>query len=165
MALIDTVTAHKNAIFISLGASALLLVAVGAFTSVKKVSPMSWGWYGNVNQTDGLALGGYDPVAYRAGGPTAGSAEHFADWDGATWRFVSAENKAAFTAEPEKFAPQFGGFCAFAASKGFTANTNPGVFAIDDDKLYVFDSADVRKDWLANVQDNRALSERSWATR
>jgi len=66
---------------------------------------------------DGLAIRGHDPVAYfTEGRPVRGSAEHVAEWNGATWQFASAQNRDAFLADPEAYAPQFGGFCAWAVA-------------------------------------------------
>ena len=67
----------------------------------------------------GPALQGFDPVAYfTEGAPKEGSARYTHEWNGAIWRFVSAENRDRFQAEPERFAPQYGGYCAFAMSGG-----------------------------------------------
>ena len=62
-----------------------------------------------------LALDGHDPVAYfKTGKPAKGLAQHAASWNGATWHFASADNKAAFEASPQTYAPQYGGYCAWA---------------------------------------------------
>ena len=66
----------------------------------------------------GPALGGYDAVSYfDAGGPQKGKESNATDWKGAKWYFATAENLAAFKAAPEKYAPQYGGYCAFADRK------------------------------------------------
>jgi YHS domain-containing protein len=79
-------------------------------------------WYRN----DEYAADGADVVAYfglEAGeNGVSGSDEYVTEWDGAKWRFASAENKAAFEADPEKYAPQFGGYCSYAVSQGYTAH-------------------------------------------
>ena len=77
-------------------------------------------------QTDGIAINGYDPVGYFTdGAPVKGSADHALMHNGATWHFASADNMAAFQADPEKYGAKFGGYCAFAASKGYLAPTVP----------------------------------------
>jgi len=65
-------------------------------------------------------------------------------------------------ANPEKFAPQFGGYCAFAVSKGFTATPNPENFEIIDDKLYLFAAPDVKESWMEDQQENLHLSYENW---
>ena len=71
----------------------------------------------------GVAVGGYDPVAYfTKGKPTKGSKAFSTKWDGVTWRFANTQNMEKFLKNPKKYAPQFGGYCSFAVSKGFTAN-------------------------------------------
>ena len=71
--------------------------------------------------TDGMAIRGYDPVAYfTMSKPVKGDASHSSDYNGATWAFSSAENKALFDADPAKYAPKYGGYCAYAVSKGAT---------------------------------------------
>ena len=129
----------------------LLVLGIGTFSKVKKVSPIGWGWYGTVNATDGIALGGYDAVSYQSGTPTQGAEANTFTYQGATWRFANADNKAAFEADPAKYPPQFGGFCGFAASKGFTAHTDPTVFELKDGKLYVFADADMRTNWFGDA--------------
>lgn len=105
-----------------------------------------------------LALGGYDPVAYFSNGkPTPGSADVSADWDNATWRFSSEANKQAFLANPEKYAPQYGGFCAYAVSQGYTASADPQAWSIVDDKLYVNFNKAVRGLW--NLRRSHYIKE------
>ena len=84
---------------------------------------------------DGLAIRGIDPVAYfTEGAPVPGDPAHALDWNGATWRFASAENRARFDAAPERHAPRYGGFCAWAvAVKGELYSTQPENFTIFED--------------------------------
>lgn len=164
MRFIDTLNAHRG-LSITAGIILLLLIAIITFSRVKKVAPVSWGWFGAVNTTAGLALAGSDPLTYHAGQPQAGDATHTSTWNGAEWRFVSAANKAAFDADPARYAPRFGGFCAFAVSKGFTAGADGSVWHVEGDALYVFDSDSVKTDWLAKLAENRTASETNWAKR
>ena len=88
--------------------------------------------------SEDAVVGGYDVVAYHtAGAPTKGSAEHAVNYQGATWHFSSAENKAMFEAEPAKFAPAYGGWCSAGASKGKKVPTKPEFWAIVDGQLYL----------------------------
>ncbi len=85
-----------------------------------------------LNVKDGVAVKGYDPVAYfNDGKPVKGSPEHTFEWQGATWQFVSEEHRSAFMREPTKYAPQYGGYCAFAVSQGsIVDNLNASVLAL-----------------------------------
>ncbi len=87
---------------------------------------------------DGYAIGGTDPVAYfTQNKPVEGSAEFTAEYDGVTWKFSSAENRDKFVAEPAKFAPQYGGWCAVGTSFGSKLETKPELWDIIDGKLYL----------------------------
>ena len=110
-----------------------------------------------------LALSGYDPVAYfTVGKPTLGSANLEADWDGATWRFASEENKLAFLENPEKYAPQYGGYCAYAVSQGSTAAGSPNAWSIVDDKLYVNINQAVRGLWNLRRTHHINQANQNW---
>jgi YHS domain-containing protein len=86
-----------------------------------------------------LALSGYDPVSYFTDGhPEKGSAEYQASYDDATYWFKSAEHRATFVADPDRYAPQFAGYCAVTLSRGAKYEADPEAWAIADGKLYVF---------------------------
>ena len=141
----------KNKIIAIVGA---LVLVVGTFATVKKVSPLSWGMWGDYNTASGLALKGYDPVAYlQDAEATPGNNEFTYTWGDANWQFTSAENMTLFEQDPEAYAPQFGGFCSFAASKGFTADISPDAWHVLDGKLYVFADENVQADWVAGIDD------------
>jgi YHS domain-containing protein len=107
----------------------------------------------------GVAIEGTDPVAYfTEGRPVAGSKAHSLEYLGATWRFASAEHKAAFEADPEKYAPQYGGYCAWAVSQGYTAGIDPDAWSIVEGKLYLNYDERVMKTWL---EDRDALIEQA----
>ena len=75
---------------------------------------------------DGVAIRGYDPVAYFSDGkPVPGSDAYTADWNGARWKFASAAHRDLFKADPVKYAPQYGGYCAYGTAKGHLAPTQP----------------------------------------
>jgi YHS domain-containing protein len=104
---------------------------------------------------DHLALSGYDAVAYfKDGKPVAGKPEFSYKWMDATWHFSSAENREAFKAEPEKYAPQYGGYCAFGTSQGHLVPGDPQAWKVVDDKLYLNYNKDVQKFWLQDVPGN-----------
>ncbi|MDN5204474.1 YHS domain-containing (seleno)protein [Fulvivirgaceae bacterium BMA10] len=144
----------KKMLTIIAGVFAVLIVGIIVFAKVKKVYPLSLGFHSSVNTSSKVAIQGYDPVAYHQSGSAEKGSEQFAyEWKGANWQFASAENLNLFKTDPEKFAPQFGGYCAFAVSKGFTANTNPGVWQIENGKLYLFDSEDMKKNWMKSLSE------------
>ncbi|MEN8834194.1 MAG: YHS domain-containing (seleno)protein [Pacificibacter sp.] len=114
---------------------------------------------------DGVAIRGADPVAYFAQNAfVQGDASHALEWGGATWHFASAENKATFMADPKTYAPQFGGYCAYAASKGALADGDPEAWTIHNGKLYLNFSKNVRTIWLEDRDANIALAEANWPT-
>jgi hypothetical protein len=102
-----------------------------------------------------LALSGYDAVSYfKDGKPVAGKPEFSYKWMDATWRFSSAENRDAFKAEPEKYAPQYGGYCAFGTSQGHLVPGDPQAWKVVDDRLYLNYNKDVQKFWLQDIPGN-----------
>ncbi len=114
-------------------------------------------------QTDGVAINGIDPVAYFTdGAPVTGSADHAVMYKGAEWRFASAANKAAFEGDPEKYGAKFGGYCAFAASRGYLAPTIPEAWTVYEDRLYLNASLRARELWLQDIPGNIAAGEANW---
>jgi hypothetical protein len=110
------------------------------------------------------SLGGHDPVAYfTAGRPVPGDAGLTTQWQGATFRFADAANRAAFIADPARYAPQFGGWCAWAASQSRLAKPDPTIWRIVDGKLYVNCSKAAEEKWLADVPGNVAKAAAFWA--
>jgi len=117
-----------------------------------------------VNADDqGHAIRGYDAVAYfDEGAPREGSAEFSHEWMGATWLFASAEHRDAFAADPEAYAPQFGGYCAYAVAKGNPAQADPRVWAIVDGKLYLNLGEAVQAKWEADRSALIASARNNW---
>jgi len=112
---------------------------------------------------DGLAIEGYDPVAYFTDSSAIeGSAEFEAQYGGATWRFKSAGNRDVFVADPAKYAPQYGGYCAYAVSEGYTASIDPDAWTIVDGKLYLNYSTGVKRRWEANRSERIMAADRNW---
>lgn len=111
----------------------------------------------------GVAIDGTDPVAYFVdGGPVAGDPAITHQWKGATWRFASEANRAAFAADPEAYAPQFGGYCAWAVAEGYTASTVPDAWTIHDGKLYLNFSRRIRRRWERDIPGNVARGDANW---
>jgi YHS domain-containing protein len=118
-------------------------------------------WY----QTDaGVAIGGYDPVGYfTEGAPVQGDAAHALDWGGTTWHFASAESKATFEADPLAYAPQYGGYCAWAVgARNALAPTEPAQWSVVDGKLYLNYSASVQEKWKEDVPGFIVKGDVNW---
>ena len=112
---------------------------------------------------DGLALGGYDVVSYFGeNAPRQGKTEFSTDWNGAKWQFSSGENRDEFLKNPAKYAPQFGGYCAYAVSQGYTASGDPKAWKIVDDKLYVNYSPAVKEKWVKDIPKFIADANNNW---
>ena len=109
-------------------------------------------------------VGGYDVVAYHTvGKPTKGSAKYSTNYQGATWHFSSKDNLELFKAEPAKYAPAYGGWCAGGASKGKKVPTKPDLWAIVDGQLYLNSSPKVHNNlFLANTETVIRKGESNW---
>lgn len=111
----------------------------------------------------GVAIRGYDPVAYFTQAKAVeGEAAITHTWQGATWRFANAANRDRFAADPERYAPQYGGYCAYAASKNYIAPTDPHAWTVHNDKLYLNYSKSVRKRWSKDIPGNISLGDANW---
>jgi YHS domain-containing protein len=109
------------------------------------------------------AVGGYDPVAYFTDGkPVPGNRDITFTWKGATWRFVSEKNRDLFKQKPEAYAPQYGGYCAWAVSRNYTAKGDPKYWKVVGGKLYLNYDAGVQKDWEKDVPGNIAKGDKNW---
>jgi YHS domain-containing protein len=116
----------------------------------------------NVDQ-NGVALQGYDPVVYfTEGRPAKGTQELAASYNGATYYFASAEHKAQFEKEPGKYAPLFGGYCAFAVSRGATAPISVDAFEIIHGQLVLQKNKDILKRWQEDSEGNFQKAEVNW---
>ncbi|MBF9031648.1 YHS domain protein [Rhodobacterales bacterium HKCCE3408] len=111
----------------------------------------------------GVAINNADPVAYFTEmAPVAGSPDFAFDWQGATWHFASGANRDAFADNPDRYAPAFGGYCAFAASRGYLAPTIPEAWTVYEDRLYLNANLRARELWLAELPDVIAAGEANW---
>lgn len=110
-----------------------------------------------------LAVNGYDPVAYfTEKKPVMGSSKFTFRYKGATWRFASQANLEKFKAEPAKYAPRYGGYCAWAVSQGYTAKGDPMYWRIVDGRLYLNYSASVQKRWEKDIAGFIAKADKNW---
>lgn len=118
---------------------------------------------GRIFTRDGLAIGGTDPVAYfTQGKPVQGSPGYQLEWRNATWQFVSAEHRDRFQAAPETYAPQYGGWCAWAAARGEAAATIPEAWKIVDDKLYLNYNRRIQRRWESDIPGNIEAADEHW---
>lgn len=137
--------------------TALVLAALVLLPTLTSAEPA-------VFEKRGAAIRGYDPVAYfTTGAPTPGDRAITHEWNGATWRFASEENRELFVKDPLAYAPQFGGWCAYAMSLGRYASTDPKAWTIVDGRLYLNYSLSVRETWLADRDANITSAEGHWA--
>jgi hypothetical protein len=144
-----------------LAAAALAGLGIGVFAVWRQ--PLAQKATGSLNATDGLAIQGYDPVAYFAEArPRRGRDAHVFDWQGARWRFASAANRDAFAANPERYAPAYGGFCAFGVASGYKVGIDPDAWAIVDAKLYLNYSKSVQRSWQADIPGFIAKADMAW---
>ncbi len=112
---------------------------------------------------EGVALGGYDAVSYFSGAePVQGDPAITADFGGATYRFASAANRDTFKAQPEKYAPQFGGFCAYGTASGYLVSGDPLAWTVHDDKLYINYSLSVREKWSKDILGYVTSANTNW---
>jgi YHS domain-containing protein len=140
-------------------AALLLPLAVTAAAAAESRS-VNASWIGKV------AIHGYDPVAYfDAGRPLEGTKAFTAEWRGATWRFASAVHRDAFLADPEKYAPQYGGWCAWAMTRGEFADVDPRAWRIVEGRLYLNYDAGIQKKWERDVAGHIAAADRQWAAK
>jgi len=117
-----------------------------------------------VNASDGVGLKGYDPVAYFTGGqPATGTSQYSFQWKGVTYRFASAENLQRFKADPEKYLPQYGGYCAYAMSINRIADISPTEWTIFGGKLYLNNNFFSQTLWSVDKSGRIETGDRNWA--
>ncbi len=112
---------------------------------------------------EGVAVGGYDAVAYFTRNKAVrGNAEITAEYGGAVWRFATSDNRDAFVANPKRYAPQYGGYCSWAVANGYTAKGDPNAWRIVDGKLYLNFSKGVQRRWARDIPGNISRAETNW---
>ena len=121
------------------------------------VEPVNTTFFGNV------AIKGYDPVAYfTMDKAVKGKKSHAFQWRGASWHFSMQEHLEMFAEEPEKYAPQYGGYCAYAVAENDTANIDPTEFTVYDGKLYLNYNHKINKKWLADKDGYIREADKHW---
>lgn len=135
-----------------------LLLMINAFGNLAWAEP-------EVFSTGEGAIRGYDPVAYfNQAQPVKGQMDITFDHNGATWHFVNTANRDLFASDPEKYAPQYGGYCAYGLSKGYLVPTDPQAWEIHQGKLYLNYSLPVRTTWQKDIPGYLQQSEANWKT-
>lgn len=120
------------------------------------------------NLKEGIAAQEYDVISFFDGKPKKGNSSIKASYDNGTFYFASEVNKSKFEKSPEKFAPQYGGYCAIAMSEGAEANPNPKSWEVRDGKLYfftrmLFGIIDAKRQWVKKPEELRDLADAAWA--
>jgi hypothetical protein len=119
--------------------------------------------HSKINTTNGVAIKGYDPVAYFLQHKAVeGSDNYIFDWSGSKWKFMSQSNLDSFKLAPEKYAPQYGGYCAYGCSEGHKAPTDPDAWTIADNKLYLNYSLKVKELWIKDTTSRIRAANEYW---
>ncbi len=146
----------RVSIFVGLVVIGAMIVTSGAGTTARGALPP-------VFEREGVAIAGYDTVAYFLDRePVPGSATYAVTWGGAIWHFTSAENARLFRGSPERFAPQYGGYSLYGMSRGKAYAADPRVFDIINDKLYLSRNDAVREIWQRNPSSYIAKADMRW---
>ena len=142
---------------IPLVVAAAIFFSVAAPTLAEAKSEIYKNWRG-------VAIKGYDPVAFqREGRPAKGSSEYELKWKDAKWRFASAENRDLFKADPDQYAPRYGGYCAWAVSEGYTAGVDPqNAWTIVDGRLYLNYNAEIKQKWEKDIPGHIKKADANW---
>ena len=110
-----------------------------------------------------IAINAIDPVGYfEQNRPVRGSADHSVEWNRAEWHFASQRNASMFASDPGTYAPVFGGYCAFAASRGYLAPTIPEAWTIHEEKLYLNANLRAQELWRQDIPGNIAAGLQNW---
>lgn len=116
-----------------------------------------------VDASKGIAIKGYDTVAYfDQSQPVKGSPKFAYTWNGAKWFFASAAHRDAFAKDPDHYAPQYGGYCAFGASQGHAVPVDPEAWKIVDGKLYLNYNKDIQKEWFKDIPGHINEANENW---
>lgn len=136
---------------------------IAALSLAVSILSVSFAHAGAINEEKGIAIRGFDPVAYfTRGKPAAGLAKFKARHGGATYRFATAAHRDSFVARPERFLPAYGGFCAYGTSQGYKAAIHPAAFTIVEGRLYLNFNEEIRKKWSEDVPGHIEKADQNW---
>lgn len=136
--------------------SALVLTTINAPQAHAKSDEIYTSWRNN------LSAGGYDVVSYHSGAPLEGSADISTSWKGAQWYFVTKVNLETFLSDPEKYAPAYGGYCAWALAENKLAKGDPKHWSLKEGRLYLNYNKKIKARWLSDVDGFIAKSDANW---
>ncbi len=120
---------------------------------------------GHFYNSNGVAIKGYDPVAYFTQNKAViGNDSITMEWSGSIWKFVSKDNLKIFALEPIKYAPAYGGFCAYGASEKHLSPTDPTAFTIVNNKLYLNYNLKVKEFWIKDTTSRIKSADNYWVT-
>lgn len=136
-------------------------VVAGVALSVTALASIA----GVFNESNGVAIKGYDPVAFfKDNKPVRGKNDFRFEYKGSTFVFANADNRAAFAADPEKYAPQYGGYCAFGTARGYKADIDPATFTVIDGRLYLNYNSQVQREWTTDRARFIRQADERWPT-
>jgi YHS domain-containing protein len=145
----------------ALALGVVALIASPAIWAAAPINTLKNSIFGGSTDT---AINGYDTVAYfTAGKAVKGQDNLVTDWMGAKWKFSSQTNLDLFKAAPEKYAPQYGGYCAFGVARGYLVKVEPDQFTVREGKLYLNYDADVQAQWLKDPAGYIKLADAKFA--
>jgi hypothetical protein len=128
----------------------IFLLCMTANASEPEINTLKNSFFGGRTE---FAINGYDTVAYfTQNKPVKGDDKFVFEWKNAKWKFSTQANVDLFKANPEKYAPQYGGYCAYGVAQGALVSVEPEQFAILENKLYLNYSADIQRKWLKDPQ-------------
>jgi YHS domain-containing protein len=140
----------------SLTTIAIMLASAALLPGASPADPVN-------KDRNGFAVRGHDPVAYfQYGKPVKGSPAWTHQWNGATWLFASPESRELFKVNPEKYAPQYGGYCAWAVSNNYTADADPDAWKIVNGRLYLNYNKSVQQKWEPEASKRIVDADRNW---
>lgn len=140
-----------------------MIMRVSAFLAALLLVGAALAQKAEVFSEGGAAIRGYDPVAYfTEGKPVKGKTEFTQQWKGATWRFASAANRDRFAAAPEKYAPQYGGYCAFGVASGYAVKTESDAWSVVENKLYLNYDRNVQASWVKDTPGYIRKADANW---
>ncbi|MEM1378119.1 MAG: YHS domain-containing (seleno)protein [Pseudomonadota bacterium] len=149
-------------LFLLFSASAMSVAGAGLITArPAKAAQSRWYKGGHGYAADGADVVSYFSLDAEARG-VAGRDEFVSEWNGARWRFSSAENLAAFEVDPARYAPQYGGYCAWAVAEGYTAHGDIDAWHIDNGKLYMNYNNRIRRRWRKDIPGFIARADANW---
>lgn len=141
----------------------IALLAVLSALMLAPSAPVAYAATAEYNLTHGVALSGYDPVAYfTEGRPVKGNAAHVFSYGPATYHFASEKNRATFAANPARYAPKYGGYCAYGMARGYKAPIDPAAFTIVRGSLYMNYSQSVQRTWRKDIHGYVERADHNW---